>query len=83
MFPDSSIASNFAISEDKIRYMVNYGIAPYFKSLLIDEIKKSLSHSISFDESMNSKTQECQLDSTVIRFWNCHLKLTIVSNSNE
>ena len=68
MFADSSIALNFAISEDKIRYIVNYGIAPYFKGLLIDEIKKSLCHSISFDESMNSKTQECQLD-LVIRFW--------------
>ena len=67
MFPDSSIASNFAISEDKIRYMINYGIATYFKGLLIDEIKKSLCHSISFDESTNSKTQECQLD-LVIRF---------------
>ena len=68
MFLDSSIASNFAISEDKIRYMVNYGIAPYFKGLLIDEIKKSLCNSISFNESMNIKTQECRLD-LVIRFW--------------
>ena len=43
-------------------------LPPYFKGLLIDEIKKSLCHSISFDEIMNSKTQECQLD-LVIRFW--------------
>ena len=41
---------------------------PHFNGLLIDEIKKSCCHSISFDESMNSKTQECQLD-LVIRFW--------------
>ena len=33
MFPGSSIASNFAISEDKIRYMVNYGIAPILQRL--------------------------------------------------
>ena len=62
MFPDSNIAMNFAMSEDKVRYIINYGIAPYFNELLEKEIEKSFCHVISFDESMNSKTQECQLD---------------------
>ena len=29
MFPDSTIAKSFQLSVDKIRYMTNYGIAPY------------------------------------------------------
>ena len=40
MFPDSTIAKSFQLGGDKIRYMTNYGILPFFKGLLIDSLKK-------------------------------------------
>ena len=30
MFPDSKIASILELGKDKLKYVVNYGIAPYF-----------------------------------------------------
>ena len=56
------------MSEDKMMYMVNFGIAPHFKSILVDEVKRSPYYVISFDESMKSIAQECQLD-LIIRYW--------------
>ena len=41
MFPDSAIAKSFQLGADKLRYMTNYGNAPYFKDLLVDYLKKS------------------------------------------
>ena len=31
IFPDSTIAKSFQLGADKVRYMTNYGISPYFK----------------------------------------------------
>ena len=36
MFPDSTIAKIFQLGADKIRYMANYGIAPYFNPLAVN-----------------------------------------------
>ena len=69
MFPDSNIAKQFMLGEDKLRYAVNFGLAPYFKELLTGNFTNSPCHVISFDESMNSVTQKCQID-FIIRFWN-------------
>ena len=38
MFPDSDIASKFSLGETKAAYLAVFGIAPYFKSLLVREI---------------------------------------------
>ena len=69
MFPDSNIAKQFMLGEDKQRYIVNFGLAPYFKELLTGDVTNSPCHVISFDESMNSVTQKCQIH-FIIRFWN-------------
>ena len=42
VFPDSMIVQLFKLGADKIRYAVNFEIAPYFRSLLVYEIKKTL-----------------------------------------
>ena len=34
MFTDSTIASNFQLGKDKLKYLTNWGLAPYFKELL-------------------------------------------------
>ena len=30
MFPDSKIVSKMELGKDKLKYVVNYGIAPFF-----------------------------------------------------
>ena len=34
MFPDSKIAGIMELDKDQLKYVVNYGIAPYFLQLL-------------------------------------------------
>jgi len=41
MFPDSKIAAQFQMSSSKVSYMVNHGLAPYFQTILKDEVRKS------------------------------------------
>ena len=68
MFPDSKIANKFLLARTKCSYMITYGIAPYFASLLLEDIKLSESFSISFDDSLNSVTTNEQMD-IVVTFW--------------
>ena len=69
MFNDSKVSSKMELGPGKIRYVVNHGIAPYFKTILKDEILLSDCFVVSFDESLNQVTQQCKMD-LVIRFWN-------------
>ena len=62
MFPDSKIASFFQMGPDKLHYYVTFGLAPYFKSSLIDTLKKSDCHVLLFDESLNDFTQTSEMD---------------------
>ena len=39
MFSDSQIAKDFQMSRTKMTYLINFAIAPYFKEILIDELK--------------------------------------------
>ena len=68
MFKDSKIASNIDLGKDKLRYVTNWGIAPYIKEQLKDAIAKSEYIVVSFDESLNKKTQTSQMD-IVLRYW--------------
>ena len=69
MFPDSEIARKFQMSKTKIGYFITFGIAPYFKQILLEEIKKSPFYSVLFDESLNRIFQEEQMD-VQVRYWN-------------
>ena len=69
MFLDSEIASRFSMGKTKIRYMILYGLAPHFKSRWREGMSSSIYYSLSFDESLNSVEQKCQLDVNV-RFRN-------------
>ena len=68
MFPDSKIANKFSLARTKCSYMITYGIAPYFASLRLEDIKHSDNFSISFDELLNSLTANEQMD-IAITFW--------------
>ena len=37
----------------KFKYLTNFGIALYFKSLLVERLKESTCYIVSFDESLN------------------------------
>ena len=68
MFPDSEIAKSFQLSKMKCSYYVVYGLAPYYKDELLESVKSSPAHSVLFDESLNHKLQDEQLDIQV-RYW--------------
>ena len=68
MFPDSKIASQFRMARSKAMYETNYGLAPYFKTILNDNLKLSDIHVYSFDESLNDVTQTSEMD-LYLRCW--------------
>ena len=69
MFPDSEIAKTMSIGETKSIFLMKHGVAPQLKSLSEADIKKPDCYVISFDESLNRKTQMCEMD-VYIRYWN-------------
>ena len=68
MFTDSAIASNFQLGKDKLKYLTNWGLAPYFKELLGRDIQRVDFVVICYDESLNDSIQKCQMDFHV-RYW--------------
>ena len=42
MFPDRAIAKNFACGIAKIKYLICFGIAPYFREKLLYKIKEAI-----------------------------------------
>ena len=61
VFFNSEIAKSFQLGPTKIKYL-NFGIAPYYKSVLLERIKESPCFVISYDESLNPVTQTCEMD---------------------
>ena len=68
MFIDSEIAKSFQLSKTKCGYLINYGLAPYFKDVLLKSINSSEFFVLSYDESLNKVLQEDQMD-VHFRFW--------------
>ena len=68
MFLDSKIAKDMRLGADKVKYVINFGIAPAFKNALTECMKKSEFCIVSFDESLNDNTQNCEMD-VVIRYF--------------
>ena len=69
MYNDSQIAKKFALSKTKYAYLINYGMAPYYKETLVELEERSPYFAFSFDESLNSTFHEEQMD-CLLRFWN-------------
>ena len=49
MFPDSSIASMMKLDRKKLRYVINFGIAPSFQDILKEEVASSEWFATCFD----------------------------------
>ena len=56
MFTNSEIEKDFQVSHTKLTDIANFGIASYFRQLLIDEMKNCNYYSLSFNESLNDFT---------------------------
>ena len=65
MFPDIQVAKSCQLSKTKCAYYVVFGLAPYFKELLVKDIKLSPFYLL---EGLNNKLQEEETDIS-IRFW--------------
>ena len=73
MFTECPIAQKFQHGPGKLKYVINWGLAPHFKDLLKTKLQNFEFLLISFDESFNKSTQNCQMD-TGIRFWSQEAK---------
>ena len=69
MFATSKIACTVQVGSNKLKYIVKFGLAPYFKDILKSEIAASEWFLISFDESSNKEIQGFEMN-FVIHFWN-------------
>ena len=56
-----------SLGKTKCTYMRNFGLEPYFRESLTRDVNQPPFYSYSFDESMNSVLQNCQMD-VVIRY---------------
>ena len=68
MFPDSDVAQTFELSKTKCGYYINFGLAPYYRHILNEDIKRSPFYTAIFDETLNQMVQEEQMD-VFIRYW--------------
>ena len=73
MFPDSEIALKILLGRSKLGYVVNYGLAPYFRGKLFKSLKPecafvSPKFTSCFDESFNRISNRKQLDVHLIYF---------------
>ena len=62
MFLDSKMAKSFHLSKTQCGYIINCGLASYFKELLTKAARGSPLSVLSFDESLNNTLQEKQMD---------------------
>ena len=68
MFPGSKIAEDMRLGADKVKYVINFGIVTVFKNTLTGSIKKSELYDVSFDESLNDNTKNCEMDVIICYF---------------
>lgn len=61
-FPDSTIASQFALEERKCSYIMAFGLALHFKSLLRKKVEENEHIILLFDETLSQSNQKKQLD---------------------
>ncbi|KAJ8673116.1 hypothetical protein QAD02_004378 [Eretmocerus hayati] len=68
MFKTCEVAAGMKLREDKLRYSVVHGMAPFFHHAVVELIKKVEHLVIGFDESFNHIAQEQQMAAHV-RLW--------------
>ena len=69
VFPTSKIACTVQVGRNRLKYIVNFGLAPYIKDILKSEIAASEWFLISFNESSNKEIHDFEMN-FVIHLWN-------------
>ena len=62
MFKDTNIAQSFSCGSTKCGYIVNFGLAPFFKSPLAEALNDASHYACGFGESYNSVIKKRQMD---------------------
>ena len=57
MFPVSQIGKGCKVNETKMKYMIQFGIALYYRELLKDDLK-NMPYSFKFDETMTQQAKK-------------------------
>ena len=69
MFLDNKGTEKMQLEPNKLKYVVNHGIAPYIKEILKNQVIDTVWFVVSFDESLNEVTHISEVD-ICLRFWN-------------
>ena len=80
MFPDSNIVQGMRCGPTNLSYFITFGIAPSFRELLIDDLKKAPCFVILFDESLNTSLHQEQMDFSVRYFKDDHVVTRYLSS---
>ena len=62
IFPDSQIAKQVQLHRTKLGYVVNHGLAPYYKETIISAVKDASNFVACFDESFIAVSNRKQLE---------------------
>ena len=57
MLPDSSSVNSYKQKSDELKYMLQFGVAPFMRSAILNELK-GLPFSFRFDETTTSEVQK-------------------------
>ena len=57
MFPDSATTNSYQQKADKVKYAIQFGIAPFLKDILLNELK-DLAFSFHFDKTTTSQIKK-------------------------
>jgi hypothetical protein len=77
IFPDSEIAKQFSLGRTKFAYLLCFGLAPFFKEELIEDLKSSGFFCAMFDEALNKVSQKSQMD-IIVRYVKILIKIKYV-----
>ena len=62
MFPDSKFAASMELGRNKLKYIINHGLAPYFKIILTEDLGSADFLSVCFDESLSKTTKNSEME---------------------
>ena len=65
-FPDSKIAQSYQLGQTKLKYLVQFGIAPHIKELLLEDMKEE-QYCFHFDETTTEQVKK-QYDAYITYF---------------
>jgi len=77
MFPSDPVAKDFTCGATKTSYIITHGLAPYFRDLLLADVKKSnTGFTVHYDETTTIQIKK-QLD-VILRYWSLEQNKVVV-----